>query len=306
MMKRLLFVCCALAILCSPHQARAQFTDAHTYDNTPVGINQLELSYAYVHAHASIDTSLVIAGAKFNLNQGIIVYTRYFGLFHRLTWVEAGVPVAGLGGSITGTNIHDSTTGAGDSSYQVGMLLKGGPALSVSQFEDYEPTTTLGVSLTVTAPTGLYHPNKILNLGSDRWSFKPEIALSHPFGPGQKWQLDAYASAYFYTDNTSYHGREVLRQQPLPGLEGHLSYSFNDSLWASLDTRYSFRGPTLVNGVDQNNAQRNFILGSEVHVSVNSRNSLLFEFAKALVHQNGPALVGFSLKYDYIWGKGLR
>jgi len=43
-----------------------------------------------------------------------------------------------------------------------------------------------------------------------------------------------------------------------------------------------------------------------VHVSVNSRNSLLFEFAKALVHQNGPALVGFSLKYDYIWGKGLR
>jgi hypothetical protein len=162
------------------------------------------------------------------------------------------------------------------------------------------------VSLTVTAPTGLYHPNKILNLGSDRWSFKPEIALSHPFGPGQRWQLDAYASAYFYTDNTSYHGREVLRQQPLPGLEAHLSYSFNDRLWASLDTRYSFRGPTLVNGVDQNNAQRNFIVGSEVNVSVNSRNSLLFEFAKALVHQNGPALVGFSVKYDYIWGKGLR
>ena len=46
--------------------------------------------------------------------------------------------------------------------------------------------------------------------------------------------------------------------------------------------------------------------GSEVNVSINARNSLLFEFAKALVHRNGPALTGFSMKYDYTWGKGYR
>jgi len=148
----------------------------------------------------------------------------------------------------------------------------------VAQFENYRPTTSLGVSFTMTAPTGLYRPNKILNLGSDRWSFRPEIALSHPFGPDQKWQFDAYGNVYFYTDNTSYHGREILRQHPVPGVEGHLSYSFSDSLWASLDTRCSFRGVTFVNGIDQNNAQQNFILGSEISVSINSRNSLLFEF----------------------------
>src|SRR5262249_25564799 len=153
-------------------------------------------------------------------------------------------------GSIAGTNLHGSTTGTGDSSYLAAMLLKGGPALSVEQFENYKPTTTLGVSLTVTAPTGLYRPDKILNLGSDRWSFKPEIALSHPFGPEQKWQLDAYGNAYFYTDNRSFHGRQILRQEPVPGLEGHLSYLFTDSVWASIDTRYSFRGTTFVNGVD--------------------------------------------------------
>jgi hypothetical protein len=198
--------------------------------NTPVGINQLELSYAYAHANASIDTSLIVAGAKFNLNQGTIDYTRYFGVFHHLMWVESGVPVAGLGGSVTGTNIQGSTTGAGDSSYQLGMLLKGGPALSVAQFANYKATTSLGASLTITAPTGLYHGYRILNLGSDRWSFKPEIALSHPFGREQKWEFDTYANVYVYTDNISYRGREILRQQPLPGLEGHMSYSFNDRL----------------------------------------------------------------------------
>ena len=305
MNKRPFFACIALAMLCVP-KVRAQFTDPRNYDNTPTGINQLELSYAYVHANSSIDTSLTVAGANLNLNQGTISYTNYFGFLHRLTWLEATVPVAGLGGSITGTSVQGSTTGAGDSSYQLAALLKGGPALTVAQFESYKPTTSLGVSLTITAPTGLYDSRKVLNLGSDRWSFKPEIALTHPFGPQQKWEFDAYGNVSFYTDNTSYHGKEILRQQPLPGVEGHVSYSFNDKVWVSLDTRYSFRATTFLDGASQNNAQQNLILGNELNVSLTPQNSLTLEFAKALVHQNGPALVGFSLKYDYIWGKGLR
>jgi Putative MetA-pathway of phenol degradation len=196
MNRRLLLACLFLAIFYLSDQACAQFTDPRTYANTPVGINQLELNYAYVHANASIDTSLIVTGAHLNLNQGIIDYTRYFGLLHRLMWVEAGVPVASLGGSVTGTNIQGSASGAGDSSYQLAMLLKGGPALSVAQFENYEATTCLGASLTISSPTGLYHGDRILNLGSDRWSFKPEIALSHPFGREQKWEFDTYANVY--------------------------------------------------------------------------------------------------------------
>lgn len=303
-MNRPLLFACFLALLSS--QARAQFTDPRSYNNSPTGINQLELAYAYVHANASIDTSLIITGASVDLNQGIIDYTHYFGLFHRLTWVEAAVPVAGLSGSVAGTNVQGSIVGTGDSGYAVGTLFKGGPALSLADFDKFRPTTTFGVSLTITAPTGSYNANKILNLGSGRWSFKPEAALSHPFGPDQKWEIEAYGNVYFYTDNTSFHGREVLRQQALPGVEAHLSYSFNDRLWTSLDTRYSFRGSTFVNGVDQNNPQRNFILGAEMNISLNDRNSLVFEFGKAVVHRNGPSVVGFSVKYDYTWGSAYR
>jgi len=305
-MTRLLVGPCALVVLLSPARARAQFTDAHSYDNTPVGSNQLEIGYAFVHGNAALDPSLVIADANLNVNQALVDYTRYFGLFHRLVWVEAALPVANLGGSISGLNVAGSTAGAGDSSYAVAMLVKGGPALSVAQFDDYTRTTALGVSVTVTAPTGLYSADKILNLGSDRWSFKPEIALSHPFGPDQKWQLDVYANTYFYTDNTSYRGREILRQEPLAGLEGHVSYSFNDSLWIAMDTRYAFRGSTFVDGVDQNNAQQNVIVGSEMNVSINARHALLFAIGKAAVHQNSPSVVALSVKYDYVWGKGYR
>jgi hypothetical protein len=129
--KRLLFLCLALAVLRFPDQVYAQFTDPGTYDNTPVGVNQFELDYLYTRANASIDTSFIVAGAKLNLNQGTINYTRDFSFFHRLAWAEASVPLAGPDGSVTGTDIHGSTTGACDSRYELGLLLKGGPALSV-------------------------------------------------------------------------------------------------------------------------------------------------------------------------------
>lgn len=306
MCKRLLFVGLALAVLRFPDQLYAQFTDPRDYENTPVGINQVEIAYAYARTDASIDTSLIVAGAQFNLNQGTIDYRRYFSFTRRLAWAEASIPLAGLDGSVTGTNIHGSIAGAGDSGYAFAALLKGGPALSVAQFANYKPTTTLGVSLTITAPTGLYNANNLLNLGSHRWSFKPEIALSHPFGPEQEWEFDAYANADFYTDNTAYLGTNILRQQGLPGLEGHISHSFTKSVWASVDTRYSFGGHTFINGVHQNDGQENFTLGSEVNVSLNDQNSLLFEIAKALVHQNGPAYTGFAVKYTYSWGRGYR
>lgn len=296
----------AFGVFQFPDRLYAQFTDPRTYDNAPVGVNQLELDYGYARSNTSIDTSLIVAGAKLSLNEGVIDYTRYFGFVHRMAWVEATLPLAGLNGSVTGTDIHGSSTGAGDSSYEVAILLKGGPALSVPQFANYKPSTTVGVSLAVSAPTGQYNPEKLLNLGADRWSFKPEIAVSQPFGREQKWEFDSYANVYFYTDNTSYRGAEVLRQEALPGLEGHLSYSFINSLWASLDTRYSFRGDTFVNGANQNDAQQNFTLGSEVSLSLSPRNSLVFEFARALVHKNGPAYTGFAVRYDYSWGKGYQ
>ena len=304
--KRLRLCCFAVAIFLFPGQALAQFTDAHSYDNAPVGTNQIELSYAHVYANSSIDTSLIITGAKLDANQGTINYSRYLGWCNRTTWVEAGLPLGSLSGSVSGTRIQGTIVGAGDASFQVGMLLKGAPALTVERFHDSEPASTLGVSFSFTAPTGRYDANKVLNLGSDRWVFKPEFAFSQPFGRGQKWQVEAYANAYFYTNNTTFNGKEILHQQPQPGLEGHLSYSFSNNAWLSLDTRYSFLATTFVDGVDQNNGQQNFIVGSEMNVSISARHSLLFEFAKALVHENGPVITGFAAKYTYTWGKGYR
>ena len=46
-----------------------------------------------------------------------------------------------------------------------------------------EMRTLVGVSLTVAPPLGQYDDTKVINLGTNRWSVKPEIGLSRACGP---------------------------------------------------------------------------------------------------------------------------
>jgi len=266
-----------------------------------VGLNQVELEYQYTRANASFDTSLVVGSANLDQNKGTLSYTHNFSTFGHLTWITANVQFGSLSGSVAESNTSGSTSGMGASSFEVAGLLMGGQALSAAELATHEPTTILGMSLTVTGPNGQYNPNKVLNLGSNRWSFKPELGVSYPFGPERKWELDGYINAYFYTDNTSYQGAEILQQEPLPGLEVHISYKLAPSFWVSLDTRYAFRGETVVDGQAQNNAQQNLIVGAEANWSPNSHNSLDIVFAKTLAHVNAPAATSVSVSYTYSW-----
>jgi len=300
--KRRLSAFVTVGAVCLPCAVYGQFTDPRTYANTPVGINQLELDYAHATADDSIDTSLVIGGSHLEVNEATVAYTRTFDIMRHLAWIKASVPFAHVSGSVAG--LSRSVAGAGDASLQLTTLLLGGSALSVADFEKYEPTTTVGVSLTVSGPSGQYNPDRILNLGSDRWSFKPEIGISHPFGPDQKWVVDGCFYSYFFTDNTEYHGKEILRQEPLTGIEAHVSYNITPDLWTSLDASYAFRGTTFVDGVDQNDAQKNLTVGTETYWALNSRHSIAFLFAKSVVHENAPNFTQVALKYFYSWGPG--
>jgi hypothetical protein len=103
-----------------------------------VGISQITLGYGFAHANAAIDSSLLIQGAKVNLNVGILDYTRAVSFFHRFAWVEASVPIASLNGAVTGTTVRGSVTGAGDSSYVFGTPLRVGQP---SACRNFLPTT---------------------------------------------------------------------------------------------------------------------------------------------------------------------
>ena len=98
-------------------------------------------------------------------------------------------------------------------------------------------------SITAIAATPTTSASKVLNLGSHRWSFRPELSLSSPFGQERKWEVEGYINVYFFTDDTSYQGAQGFHQVPLPGLEAHMSYAELDAEFAHFSEPCVRQGP---------------------------------------------------------------
>ena len=134
----------------------------------------------------------------------------------------------------------------------------GAPALTLKEFADWEQDLIIGASFRVVAPWGQYDDTKLVNIGTNRWSFKPEVGLSKAIGP---WTFEGTAAATFYTDNNDFFGGKTLSQAPLYSLQGHLIYGFRSGIWASVDATYFVGGRTTVNGVLNSDLQQNWRVG---------------------------------------------
>lgn len=69
----------------------------------------------------------------------------------------------------------------------------GAPALDRSEFVEYDQKWIAGASIQVVAPTGDYEADKLLNLGSNRWTLRPEVGFSRAL---EKWTLEGAGGDY--------------------------------------------------------------------------------------------------------------
>lgn len=125
--------------------------------------------------------------------------------------------------------------------------LKGGPAMAAPQFVKWKQKTRLGVSLTVVAPAGQDDPTHLINWGTNRWAFKPELGYSRRM---RNWVLDGYGGVSFHTTYAVFYSLpnpQPQSQSPMGSFEGHLSYDFNKlhdyPCIFSLVPRHSWRLP---------------------------------------------------------------
>jgi Putative MetA-pathway of phenol degradation len=79
------------------------------------------------------------------------------------------------------------------------------------------------VSLQVSAPLGQYDNSKLLNIGNNRWSFRPELGISKAWGP---WTFEVAPSVTIFSDNTDFFGGNVFAQAPIYAVQAHLLYTF--------------------------------------------------------------------------------
>jgi hypothetical protein len=152
----------------------------------------LVLSYTYLTGDVLTDPSLPVTNVQARRNQFTFGYEYTFGLAGHSASIAFAMPYTS--GNLSG-NVVDAPTeihraGIGDLHMHLAFNLLGGPALSPEEFAHRTPSTSLGLGLTISAPTGQYSPARLVNIGTDRWAFKPEIGISQPWwGSGSSRRL---------------------------------------------------------------------------------------------------------------------
>jgi hypothetical protein len=192
-------------------------------------------------------------------------------------------------------------SGAGDLRAKLAVNLIGSPALAPRDFARTPARRVVaGVSLAIAAPSGQNYPQKMINIGTGRWAFKPEIGVSYNWN--RRVYADAYGGVTFFTANSSFYPGESTREQdPLASLQVHVSCTFARRNWVALNgTRYS-GGDARVNGGPPSGRLNNTRAGTVLAVGLTDRHSIKLGYSFGATTSVGQSFRTVTAGYQLLW-----
>lgn len=280
--------------------ASAQEMEPRAYSAVPIGTNFIVVNYARSTGGFSFDPSLPITNVEAKINTYAIGYSHSFGLAGHTASVAVSVPYANANvtGNVEGAPQQAYRSGLGDAAFRFSMNLLGDPSLTPEAFARSTPSTILGTSLTVIVPTGQYVPSRVINIGANRWSFKPEFGLSQPIG---NWFVEGTAGVWLFTDNSDFFGGRQRSQDPIPVFQWHGGYNWRPGLWIAADVTYFLGGRTSVNGVPDQDVQRSVRYGVTLSVPLATQWSAKLAWSRGLITRVGGDFQTVTLALQYRW-----
>jgi hypothetical protein len=299
-------LCSSLETLCLLFLATplsAQDLDPRAYAHAPVNFTIAVAGFSVSHGGVLTDPTLPITDINATVETPSLGLVRTFGLFRRTAQVFAAFPYswAQVSGKLVGEAASTSRAGLSDMRLRLSVLVHGAPATSPLAIAKAPRRTILGASVTIAAPTGQFFPDKLINVGSNRWGFKPEFAVSQPLG--QRWLLDLYAGVWLFSTNDSFYpGTTVRRQAPIGAVQAHLSYNIQRLMWVAFDATYYAGGRSTVRGVDTNDGLSNSRVGATLVLPVRLRHSIKLAASTGAVIEKGTDFTTFSIGWQTAWG----
>jgi len=298
----------AAMLICPLHFLRAQDLAPRAYTITPLRSNAITLTYSFFDGGLLFEGAAPITGATARVSMPVLSYYHSFNFFGRSANIAAFLPY-GVGhyrGKVLGAETYAYRSGLLDTSYRFSVNLKGGPALLPADFRKWRQKRLLGASLRMVAPTGQYDSTKLINWGSNRWSFKPELGYSERWG---NWLLDVYGGVWLFTRNPEFFSRnayfpgtQAQTQEPIGSVEVHLSYDVKPRLWASLDGNFWYGGRTSLNDIENPlTRQRNSRIGLTGSIPVSRHQALKFSYSAGSYIRYGGDFLNFSVAWQYSW-----
>mgnify|MGYP001175405306 CR=1 FL=1 len=259
--------------------------------------------FGYAEGTLAFDPSLPIADAQYHSTTEVVGYVRSLGLWGNSAKFDVIVPYTSFAGSgvLAGQPRERVVSGFNDPLFRFSMNFYGAPALSVKEFASYKQDLIIGASLQVSAPLGQYDNSKLINLGNNRWSFKPQLGISKAWNA---WSVEVAPGATFYTDNTDFNRGGTFQQKPVYSVQGHVIYSFQSGVWLGLNSTYFTGGRTTVNGVEGNTLQTNSRVGMTLALPVDRNNSVKLYASTGTFTRTGADFNGVGIVWQYRWGGG--
>ncbi len=280
--------------------AQAQQLEPRAYSPAPIGLNFLGLAMLYTSGGVVTDPAAPVQNVQARVYSMAPYYGHTFGLFGRLANFTVVTPFAEAKahGDVQTVSHSIDRTGMLDPQVRFAVNLLGGPALKPLEFVRHKQETTLGASLTVTAPFGQYDSAKLINLGTNRWAYKPELGLSQPVG---NWVFELYAGVWLFEDNKDFFGGQVKRQDPLQSYQAHIGYDVRPRLWAAFDFTYYTGGETTINGQPKNDRQENTRVGLTLSVPVKQNQSLKLNWSRGATVRIGSNFDTLGVAWQLTW-----
>ena len=293
----------ACALLAIASAASAQSIEPRTYANTPVGVNFLIAGYAYTRGALEFE-SLPITDAHLHTSNAVLAYATALDFWGKSGKFDVIVPYTWLSGSANyaGQPLQRVVSGFGDPAFRLSVNLYGAPALTLKEFRDYQQDLIIGASVQVFAPWSQYDDTRVVNIGTNRWTFKPQIGISKAI---EQWTLEFTTAVTLYTDNQDFYGGNTRSQDPLYSFQGHAIYNFPHGIWGSLDATYFTGGRSTLNGVLSNDLQQNWRFGGTLAFPVDMYNSVKLYASSGVSARTGNNFDLYGIAWQYRWGGGL-
>jgi hypothetical protein len=224
-----------------------QDLEPRRWGHLPTGQSIVGAGYAYTEADLYFSPVLKITDGVSRVNSLGLTGIHTFDLAGKSARISVLLPyVSGRWqGDVDGKFQTIHRRGIGDPRLRFSVNLYGAPALQGAEFAQYRAqhttNTVVGASLAVSVPLGQYYDDLLVNIGSNRWSLRPQIGVVHTRG---RWSFELTGSAFLFTDNDDFNYLDdaVLKQKTVYATQTHVIYNFRQGLWASLSAGYGTGG----------------------------------------------------------------
>jgi hypothetical protein len=296
----LLATLCGLVFL-APRHVCAQELEPRAYSPSPIGTTFVITGIGRSQGAILLDPSLDVDNVQGDLWIATLGAGRVFNLAGRQARILAVFPLAW--GAITGDvgpqPERQDLAGLVDPRFKLSIALRGGPALSPAEFARAPRRVVVGASVTIVPPIGQYNSAQLVNLGYNRWAFKPEVGVSHQVG---RWTFDVYGGVWIFTTNDAYFpGDAHRRQDPVVALQTHVSYALPRRTWLAFNGTWFEGGQTSVERIASWDEQRNSRLGLTFSVPASAQQSIKFIYSTGATTRRGNDFNTFNVTWQLVW-----